>query len=71
MKFTAEHDQIRRTLRSLTALPIHLALVHLYGDLRTLVTPGWRKMVLRGLIMFSAYTSYYLALAALPLANNS
>ena len=26
-------------------------------------------MVLRGLIMFSAYTSYYLALAALPLAN--
>ncbi len=56
-------------LRSLTAFPILLALVHWNGGLRSLITPRWGRMVGRGLIMFSAYASYYLALAALPLAN--
>lgn len=56
-------------LRSLTAFPILLALVHWNGGMRSLITAGWGRMVGRGLIMFSAYASYYLALAALPLAN--
>lgn len=56
-------------LRSLTAIPFLLALVWYDGGPRTLITPGWMRMVRRGLIMFVAYTSYYLALAALPLAT--
>ena len=56
-------------LRSLTAIPFLLLLVMANGGLRTLVTPGWGLMVRRGGIMFVAYTSYYLALAALPLAT--
>ena len=54
-------------LRSLTAVPFLLALVLLNGGLATLVTPGLRQMIARGFVMFLAYTSYYLALAALPL----
>lgn len=56
-------------LRSLTAVPFLLALVRLNGGMATLVTPGLRRMVGRGFVMFVAYTSYYLALAALPLAT--
>lgn len=56
-------------LRSLTAIPFLLLLVHLDGGLRTLFTPGTRRMIWRGAVMFTAYTSYYLALAALPMAT--
>ena len=56
-------------LRSLTAAPLLLILVMLNGGLATLVTNGLRRMIGRGFIMFMAYTSYYLALAALPLAT--
>lgn len=56
-------------LRSLTALPFLLVLVAREGGLGSLVAPGWRRMVGRGFIMFLAYASYYLALAALPLAT--
>ncbi|MGB8813649.1 MAG: DMT family transporter [Paracoccaceae bacterium] len=56
-------------MRSLTAAPLLLMLVHLDGGLKTLFTPGWPRMVTRGLIMFVAYTAYYLALAALPMAT--
>lgn len=56
-------------LRSLTAVPFLLILVQLNGGLATLVTPGLRRMIGRGFMMFVAYTSYYLALAALPLAT--
>ncbi|WRH61329.1 MAG: DMT family transporter [Fuscovulum sp.] len=56
-------------LRSLTALPLLLLLVHRDGGLGTLITPGTRAMILRGVVMFLAYTSYYLALAALPMAT--
>ena len=56
-------------LRSLTAVPFLLILVKLNGGLATLVTPGLRRMIGRGFVMFLAYTSYYLALAALPLAT--
>jgi drug/metabolite transporter (DMT)-like permease len=56
-------------LRSLTALPLLLLLVHRDGGLCTLFTPNTRTMILRGGVMFLAYTSYYLALAALPMAT--
>ncbi len=56
-------------LRSLTALPLLLLLVHREGGMGTLLTPGTRAMILRGVVMFLAYTSYYLALAALPMAT--
>lgn len=56
-------------IRSITAAPLLLVLVHLNGGLRTLFTPGLKRMIGRGFVMFMAYTSYYLALAALPLAT--
>jgi drug/metabolite transporter (DMT)-like permease len=56
-------------LRSLTAVPFLLGLVAMNGGMTTLVTPGLGRMIARGFMMFVAYTSYYLALAALPLAT--
>ncbi len=57
-------------IRSLTALPFHLAIVWWFdGRLSTITTPGWWKMLARGLLNFVAYTSYYLGLAYLPLAD--
>lgn len=57
-------------LRSLTALPFHLAIVWVFdGRLSTIATPGWWKMMLRGALNFCAYTCYYLGLATLPMAT--
>ncbi len=57
-------------LRSLTALPFLLLIVWWFdGRLSTITTPGWPKMLARGLLNFVAYTSYYLGLAALPMAT--
>lgn len=57
-------------IRSLTALPFHLAIVWWFdGRLSTITTPGWWKMLARGLLNFVAYTAYYLGLAHLPLAD--
>lgn len=57
-------------LRSLTAIPFMLAIVRLFdGSLRTLLSRGWPAMLGRGLLNFTAYTAYYLALAALPMAT--
>jgi drug/metabolite transporter (DMT)-like permease len=56
-------------LRSLMALPLLLLLVHRESGLSSLITPGTRRMIGRGVIMFVAYTSYYLALASLPMAR--
>lgn len=56
-------------LRSLTAIPFLLLLVHWEGGLRSLFTSGTRAMIWRGGVMFAAYTCYYLALAALPMAT--
>jgi drug/metabolite transporter (DMT)-like permease len=55
-------------LRSLVALPFHLAIVWWFdGRLATITTPGWSKMLARGLLGFVAYTAYYLGLATLPM----
>lgn len=57
-------------IRSLTALPCHLAIVWWFdGRLSTITTPGWWKMLTRGLLNFVAYTAYYLGLAYMPLAD--
>ena len=57
-------------LRSLTALPFHLAIVWWFdGRLSTITTPGWWKMLARGLLNFTAYTAYYLGLAYIPMAD--
>jgi drug/metabolite transporter (DMT)-like permease len=56
-------------IRSITALPLIYLLVLREGGARTLASPNWPVMLLRGVILFAAYTSYYLALAALPMAT--
>ncbi len=57
-------------LRSLTAIPFLLLITRYFdGTLRTLISPTWPAMLMRGLLNFSAYTLYYLALAALPMAT--
>ncbi|MGL4280422.1 MAG: DMT family transporter [Albidovulum sp.] len=55
--------------RSLTAAPLLLLFAHLNGGLGTLFTPGWRKMLLRGFLLFASYAAFYLAIASLPLAT--
>lgn len=57
-------------LRSLTAVPFLLAITRWFdGTFATLVSPSWPAMLARGLLGFVAYTAYYLALAALPMAT--
>jgi drug/metabolite transporter (DMT)-like permease len=57
-------------LRSLTAIPFMLAITRVFdGTLATLTTSGWPAMLGRGVLNFCAYTAYYLALAALPMAT--
>lgn len=56
--------------RSLTAVPFMLGLVYYFdGTLRSLISPAWPLMLLRGLLNFLAYTAYYMGLAALPMAT--
>lgn len=57
-------------LRSVTAIPFMLALTRLLdGTLATLVEGNWLAMLARGILNFLAYTAYYVALAALPMAT--
>lgn len=57
-------------LRSITAIPFMLAIVAWSdGGLSSLISGRWGAMLARGLLNFVAYTSYYLALAALPMAT--
>ena len=57
-------------LRSLTAFPCLLLITRLMdGTLRGLISATWPAMLARGVLNFLAYTAYYLALAALPMAT--
>jgi len=56
-------------IRSVTAIPLLLLLVHREGGLGSLFTPGTGAMLARGVIMVGAYFAYYIALPALPLAT--
>jgi len=55
------------TIRAVVALPLLFALVALGGPKR-LKSKRAGLITLRGAVMFAAYTSFYLGLAALPLA---
>jgi drug/metabolite transporter (DMT)-like permease len=56
-------------VRSIVALPILLAIVHLEVGLGAIFSRRMGMLSLRGTIQFSSYTAYYLAIAALPLAD--
>jgi drug/metabolite transporter (DMT)-like permease len=55
--------------RSLVALPILALFVQWEGGLRQLLSPRFWMLTLRGLILLLAYTTYYIAFPALPLAD--
>lgn len=56
-------------MRTVTALPILMVMVHMGGGLGRLISRRFTKHVLRGLIMLTAYSTYYLALPAMKLAE--
>ncbi len=56
-------------LRTLVSFPVLLVMVHFEGGVKSLWSPHWRLLILRGLILLVAYTSYFMALPALPLAE--
>ncbi len=55
--------------RCVVALPILLCFVHFEGALKQIPSRRSAALILRGLIMLVAYTAYYMALPALPLAT--
>jgi drug/metabolite transporter (DMT)-like permease len=56
-------------IRSIVALPILLAIVHYEIGLGAIASRRLGLLTLRATILFSSYTLYYLAIAALPLAD--
>ncbi|TIU19753.1 MAG: EamA/RhaT family transporter, partial [Mesorhizobium sp.] len=56
-------------IRSIVALPILLMLVHADVGLRAIFSKRFRMLTTRAFILFTSYTVYYLAIAALPLAD--
>jgi drug/metabolite transporter (DMT)-like permease len=56
-------------LRAVVAMPILVVMVIAAGGITQLETPHWRVLVLRGLVLLCAYTSYFMAFPALPLAE--
>src|SRR5512143_1051950 len=55
--------------RSVVALPILLALVHVESGWRAILSRRFGALVLRGFILMTSYTTYYMAFPALPLAE--
>jgi drug/metabolite transporter (DMT)-like permease len=56
-------------LRSVVSFPVLLLMVYFESGLKSLATPQWRLLALRGLILLTAYTTYFMAFPALPLAE--
>ncbi|TIM18075.1 MAG: EamA/RhaT family transporter, partial [Mesorhizobium sp.] len=56
-------------IRSIVALPILLLLVHVDVGLSAIFSKRFRMLTTRAFILFTSYTVYYLAIAALPLAD--
>lgn len=56
-------------LRSIVALPILLGMVLFETGLKGLLSRNLPLLIFRGFILLGSYTSYYLALPALPLAE--
>lgn len=57
-------------VRSLFALPAYYLIALWRGDAATLYLGGWQVLVARGFVLFLAFSCYYLAFAALPLATS-
>jgi drug/metabolite transporter (DMT)-like permease len=56
-------------MRALTAMPILMITIHLRSGIGTLISRRLGRHVLRGTIMMLAYSTYYLALPAMKLAE--
>lgn len=56
-------------LRAIVSFPILVMMVWLEGGLKLLNTPQWPLLCLRGIILLTAYTTYFIAFPALPLAE--
>jgi drug/metabolite transporter (DMT)-like permease len=56
-------------LRAVVSFPILIVMLVLAGGLAQLNTPDWRLLVVRGAILLCAYTTYFMAFPALPLAE--
>ena len=56
-------------VRCLVALPLLLIMVHLEVGLGRLLSRNAGVLILRGIILLVAYTTYFMSLAALPLAE--
>jgi drug/metabolite transporter (DMT)-like permease len=56
-------------IRSLSALPLMLLLVHFDAGLKSLVGRYTRPLLLRAMILLIAYLSYYMAFAAIPFTD--
>jgi drug/metabolite transporter (DMT)-like permease len=56
-------------IRGLTSLPILAILLMRAGGFKSLSTPHWRLILLRSLILCSAYFAFVMAFAAMPLAT--
>jgi drug/metabolite transporter (DMT)-like permease len=57
------------SIRCLVSAPILLAMVHFDGGLHSLIGREFWKLVARSALMLVAYTTYYMAFPALPLAD--
>src|SRR6185503_20502057 len=56
-------------IRGLTSLPIlGVWLAHVQG-MRSLLTPLWPRILVRALILCTAYLAFILSIAAMPIAN--
>ena len=56
-------------IRCCVAVPLLLVVIHIFGNLRDILSPRMKWLALRGLILMASYTTYYLAFPAMPLAN--
>jgi drug/metabolite transporter (DMT)-like permease len=57
------------SIRSLVAIPILFAMVWWEAGPRALLSANAKWLLLRALVLFISYTTYYLAFPALPLAD--
>lgn len=56
-------------IRCVVSFPILLAMVRYEAGLKRLASPNYPTLLLRGVLLLVAYTSYFLALPVLPLAE--
>ena len=56
-------------IRCVVAVPLLLVLVHFDGGLGGLLTRRWSLLLLRAVLLLVCYSCYYLAIAAIPLAE--